>query len=55
MNRPGRPPVQPRGDSATITLRVPADIKEKMIAAAAALDMSMTEYLISLVRRDFID
>lgn len=52
MNRPGRPPAPPKGSTSTITLRLPADVKEKLIDSSKALDLSMTEYLCALVRRD---
>jgi uncharacterized protein (DUF1778 family) len=36
----------------TLSLRIPAEIKNYLIDSAEALDMSITEYLLSLVRRD---
>jgi uncharacterized protein (DUF1778 family) len=36
----------------TLSLRIPADVKNYLIDSADALDMSITEYLLSLVRRD---
>lgn len=35
-----------------VTFRVPAEVKERMIEQSEALDISMTEYLVSLVERD---
>ena len=49
--RPGRPPVRAEGPS-TLSLRLPADIKNFLIDSAEALDMSITEYLVTLVRRE---
>jgi len=49
--RPGRPPVRATGTT-TLSLRIPAEIKNYLIDSAEALDMSITEYLLSLVRRD---
>lgn len=49
--RPGRPPVRAEGPS-MLSLKIPADIKNYLIESADALDMSITEYLITLVRRE---
>lgn len=49
--RPGRPPKRAEGTT-TLTLRIPADIKNHLIDTAEALDLTITEYLLSLVRRD---
>lgn len=49
--RPGRPPVRATSTS-TLSLRIPADIKNYLIDSSEALDMSITEYLLTLVRRD---
>jgi hypothetical protein len=48
----GRPPVEPKGLSTTLTLRVSADFKRKLMSQASAYDMTLTEYLITLVERD---
>lgn len=49
----GRPPKRAAaGTSVTLTIRIPADIKNLMIDQAAAYDMTITEYLTVLVRRD---
>lgn len=49
--RPGRPPHRATQPT-TLSLRIPAEIKNYLIDTSEALDMSITEYLISLVRRD---
>jgi hypothetical protein len=49
--RPGRPPVRAQGPS-TLSLRLPPEVKNYLIDSAEALDMSITEYLITLVRRE---
>ena len=49
--RPGRPPLRATGTS-TLSLRIPADIKNYLIDTSEALDMNITEYLITLVKRD---
>ncbi len=49
----GRPPKRALpGTSVTLTIRIPADVKNLMIDQAAAYDMTITEYLITLTRRD---
>jgi predicted HicB family RNase H-like nuclease len=48
----GRPPIEPSKDFSTITLRVPAEFKKRLMAQAAAYDMTLTEYLRTLVERD---
>ena len=50
--RPGRPPKNPDGKTSTITLRLPADVKQYLIETSDALGLSMTEYVVSLLRRD---
>ena len=49
--RPGRPPLRATGTS-TLSLRIPAEIKNHLIDTSEALDMTITEYLITLVKRD---
>lgn len=53
--RPGRPPKQPSGNVATLTLRVPASVKRYLIDTSENLDMSITEYILTLVQRDAAD
>jgi hypothetical protein len=49
----GRPPRRAEaGSSTTLTIRVPAEIKNKMIDMANGYDLTITEYIISLVERD---
>jgi hypothetical protein len=52
-SRAGRPPKAPTGDFSTITLRLPAEIKQKIIDDSEAVDMSMTEYVCTLAERGF--
>ncbi len=49
---PGRPPKQPTGDKSTLTLKVSADFKRLLMSQADAYGMTLTEYLITLVKRD---
>jgi hypothetical protein len=49
----GRPPHRAEpGSSTTLTIRLPAEIKNKMIDMANGYDLTITEYIISLVERD---
>jgi hypothetical protein len=49
----GRPPKRAKeGTHTTLTVRIPADIKNQMIDRAQQYDLTVTEYLISLVQRD---
>lgn len=41
----------PTGNFSTITLRLPAEIKQRIIEDSDAVDMSMTEYVCTLVER----
>lgn len=50
----GRPPQHAAGDT-TITLRVSADTKNRIVDMADAYDMTITEYLLTLVERDVSD
>lgn len=47
----GRPPKRAVGPS-TLTLRLPAHLKNHIVDQAEAYGMSITEYLVSLVVRD---
>ena len=49
---PGRPAKEPTGDSATITLKVSADFKRLLMHQADTYGMTLTEYLITMVKRD---
>jgi hypothetical protein len=53
--RPGRPPKQPEGHSTTLTLRIPSSVKRYLIETSENLDMSITEYLLTLIKRDAAD
>ncbi len=53
MTRQGRPPRRPRGDNpSTLTIRLTAEIKNLLIDQAEATDLTITEYLTALIRRD---
>lgn len=49
---PGRPVIQPTKPVVTLTLRVSKEFKEKLIAQAQAVDLTLTDYLKALVERD---
>ncbi len=48
----GRPPKAPETPFVTLTLRVNSEFKLKLMAQASAYDMTLTEYLVTLVNRD---
>lgn len=48
MNRPGRKPTH----TPTLTIKLPPPIKKHLIEVAELNDMSITEYLITLIERD---
>jgi hypothetical protein len=48
----GRPPKFPSGERTTITMKIDADVKRKIITQAQAFDMTITEYVCMLVERD---
>lgn len=48
----GRPPVEPSKETTTLTLRISADFKRRLMYQADAVGMTLTEYLITLVERD---
>lgn len=50
--RTGRPPKQPTGPTATLTLRITAQTKTLLIEQADAYDLTITEYLTALIHRD---
>jgi len=50
--RTGRPPKQPTTANTTITLRIPSKTKKQLIEQSDAYDMSITEYLTTLIARD---
>ena len=49
---PGRPVVHPTSDNTTVTLKVSREFKERLIAQAEAVDLTLTDYIKSLVLRD---
>ena len=49
---PGRPPKEPTGDKSTITLKVSSDFKRLLMQQADTYGMTLTEYLITMVKRD---
>lgn len=48
----GRPPKAPETPFVTLTLRIPAELKSTLIKQAQAYDMTITEYLTTLIARD---
>jgi hypothetical protein len=50
----GRPPQHAAGDT-TITMRVSADVKNRIVDMADGYDMTITEYLLTLVDKDVSD
>lgn len=51
MKRNGRPPKQAT-KATTLTLKIPAEVKNKIIELADGYDMTLTEYIVTLVERD---
>jgi uncharacterized protein (DUF1778 family) len=50
--RTGRPPKQPTGTHTTLTLRIPATDKQLLIQMADGYDMTITEYILTLLKQD---
>ena len=48
----GRPAKHAAGDSTTITIRIPTEMKNLIVDLADGYDMTITEYLLTLVQRD---
>lgn len=48
----GRPPKQPTGSHSTLTIKIPAEDKTLLIQMADAYDMSITEYILTLLKND---
>lgn len=48
----GRPPKPPTGTQTTLTLKIPTPLKQTIIHNANAYDMTITEYLTTLIQRD---
>lgn len=52
MARMGRPTKKAEGLYSTITIKIPAQTKNEITELADGYDMTVTEYLLTLVRRD---
>ena len=50
--RTGRPAKQPTTQNTTLTLRIPSKTKKQLIEQSDAYDMSIAEYLTTLIERD---
>jgi hypothetical protein len=51
--RIGRPAKKAEpGTKTTLTIKLPAEIKNLLVDQSTAFDMTLTEYLISLIERD---
>lgn len=50
--RTGRPPKMPVGDVSTLTLRISSSDKRLLIEMADGYDMSITEYILTLLKQD---
>ena len=48
----GRPPKQPTGTQTTLTLKIPTPLQPTSIHNAHADDLTLTEYLTTLIQRD---
>lgn len=48
----GRPPKRPTGSHSTLTIKIPAEDKTLLIEMANAYDMSITEYILTLLKND---
>ena len=48
----GRPVVHPVKEHTTVTIKVDRDFKERLISQAEAVDLTLTDYIKSLVYRD---
>jgi hypothetical protein len=51
MSRNGRPP-KTADKPTTLTIKIPAELKNKIIDLADGYDMSITEYITTLVNKD---
>jgi antitoxin component of RelBE/YafQ-DinJ toxin-antitoxin module len=52
MKRNGRPPKEATGEKSTLTIKIPADLKNRIVELADGYDMTITEYITTLVKRD---
>ena len=48
----GRPPKTPTGTHSTLTIKITADDKTLLIQMADAYDMTITEYILTLLKKD---
>lgn len=48
----GRPPKQPTGTHSTLTIKISASDKTLLIQMADAYDMTITEYILTLLKND---
>ncbi len=48
----GRPPVIPNGGKSSLTMKVSAEFKQKVLNQAEAYGMTITEYIQTIVERD---
>ena len=51
MKRNGRPP-KTATKATTLTIKIPAELKNQIIELADGYDMTITEYITTLVQRD---
>ena len=51
MKRNGRPPKQ-ADKPTTLTIKIPAELKNQIIELADGYDMTITEYITTLIQRD---
>jgi hypothetical protein len=49
---PGRPITKPSSDRSTVTLKISSEFKEQLVRQAEAVDLTITDYIKSLVYRD---
>lgn len=49
----GRPPKEPTGAITALTLKIPSDVKRKLIDDADSVGMTLTEYLITLIQKQW--
>lgn len=52
MKRNGRPPKINPNKTSTLTIRVHPDAKKLIVEMADGYDMTLTEYILTLVQRD---
>jgi len=55
MKRNGRPPKINPNKTSTLTIRVQPDAKKLIVEMADGYDMTLTEYILTLVQRDATD